>query len=279
MTRKEQLMNLFWSAAGVLPGEGEISPFDLVARARSAEKAGFGGLSFWHTDLDHVLQTRSLADVKAILADHGLATYEVEFIEDWFVDGDRKAASDRRKHRLLDAAEFLGAHHVKVGDFRNTPVEMSRLIDSFRALCDDAAQHGAAIGFEFMASAMIHQLADCLRMVSAADAPNGGLIVDIAHTNALGISNEEVARIPARFLISIELGDNLRRSTPGYDPGARRYCGQGELDIGGFIAAARTAGYQGPWAVEIINPAHRGWPLERLDDEAYRTTLPYVTGA
>jgi sugar phosphate isomerase/epimerase len=273
------LMNLFWSAAGVLPGEGEISPFDFVARARSAAKAGFGGLSFWHTDLDHILETRSLSEMKMILADHGITTYEVEFIEDWFVDGEREVASDKRRRRLLEAAEVLGAHHVKVGDFHNTAATMPRLIDSFRSLCDEAARHGATIGFEFMASSMIHRLEDCLAMVIGADAPNGGLIVDIAHTNALGISNDDIAHIPGRFLISIELGDNLRRTTQGYDPGARRYCGEGELDVAGFIAAARTAGYRGPWAVEVINPAHRDWPLERLDEEAYRTTLPYVVGA
>jgi sugar phosphate isomerase/epimerase len=277
MTQREQLMNLFWSAAGVLPGEGEISPFDLVDRARSAAKAGFAGLSFWHADLDHILQTRSLGELKAILDDHGLGTYEVEFIEDWFVDGDRRVASDLRKHRLFEAAESLDAHHVKVGDFHNTPVTMPALIDSFGALCADAAGHGVTVGFEFMASSMIHRLVDCLAMVQGADADNGGLIVDIAHTNALDISNAEVAAIPGRFLVSVELGDNLRRTTPGYDPGARSYCGQGELDIAGFIAAARSAGYRGPWAVEVINPAHRGRSLEQLDEDAFRSTLPYVT--
>ena len=272
-----QLMNLFWSAAGIFPGEAEISPFAFEDRVKATAKAGFGGFSFWHTDLEAIGQTLSLGEIKRILDDNGISTFEVEFIEDWFVDGDRRTASDKRRRWLLEASEGLGAHHIKVGDFKNTPVEMSRLIDEFARLCADAAQHGAIIGFEFMKSAMIYDLDDCLAMVEGAAPSNGGLIVDIAHTNAIGISNDAVSRIPGRYMISVELNDNLRAASPGYDPAARRYCGDGELDIAGFIAAARATGYNGPWAVEVFNRAHAGWSLDRLEGTAYRTTLPYVT--
>ena len=271
-----KLMNLFWSSAGVYPMEAEISPFDFARRAKSAAAAGFAGMSFWHTDLDQLLETRTLGEVKRILDDNGLTTFEVEFIEDWFVGGPRRAASDLRRRRLLDASAALGAHHIKVGDFGNTPVEMTALIDAFGALCGDAARHGATIGFEFMASAMIHRLEDCLAMVQEANAPNGGLIVDIAHTNALGISNAEVATIPGRFMVSVELGDNLRASSPGYNGGERSYCGEGELDIAGFVAAARATGYDGPWAVEVFNHQQAGWPVEELDRRAFTTSFPFV---
>jgi sugar phosphate isomerase/epimerase len=272
----DKLMNLYWSSCGLYPGDGEISPFDFEARVKSAARAGFAGFSFWHTDLEAICKTRPLAEMRHILDDNGLSTFEVEFIEDWFVDGERRAASDKRRQWLLEVAGALDAHHVKVGDFRNTPVGMPRLIDEFATLCADAAKHGATIGFEFMKSAMIHELDDCLALVEGAGAANGGLIVDIAHTNALGINNAHVAAIPGRYMISVELGDNHKRTTPGYDPGARRWCGEGELDVPGFIAAARATGYAGPWAVEVFNRAHKSWPLERLDETAYRTTAQFV---
>ena len=78
------------------------------------------------------------------------------------------------------------------------------------------------------------------------------------------------------YLVSVELGDNLKRSSPGYAPGERRYCGEGELDIAGFVAAVRATGYAGPWAVEVFNHGQAGWTLERLDEVAHRTTAPYV---
>jgi sugar phosphate isomerase/epimerase len=170
----DQLMNLFWSSAGIYPMESEVSPFDFEARVKSAASAGFGGFSFWHTDLEAICATRPVSEVRRILDDNGLTTFEVEFIEDWFVEGAREAASDKRKWWLLEVSEALDAHHVKVGDFRNTPVEMPRLIDAFAALCADAARHKATIGFEFMKSAMIHEWATASRWSRARTPPMAG---------------------------------------------------------------------------------------------------------
>jgi sugar phosphate isomerase/epimerase len=74
------VVNLFWSSAGIYPVGTGISPFDFEARVKSAAKAGFKGFSFWHTDLEHILTGRSLGEVKRILDDNGLSTFEVEFI-------------------------------------------------------------------------------------------------------------------------------------------------------------------------------------------------------
>ncbi len=268
------LVNLFWSAAGVFPGEGEVSPFDFVERVSSAAKAGFAGISFWHADLEAICQSRSLAEVRRILDDHGVGACEVAFIEDWYVDGDRRAASDARRRWVLEAAEVLSAPHVKAGDRRTTAADLARIADEFAQLCAGAAPHGLRVGYEFMKSSFVHKLADCLAMVG--DTPNGGLIVDIAHTNAIGISNDEVAAIPADRIVSVELSDNIRTAS-GYDVTTRRFCGEGELDVAGFAAAARAAGYGGPWAVEVVNRELRGWSLDAMNERGFRTTLPFVT--
>lgn len=51
-----ELMNLYWTTAGVFPGAGEIHRFDFRARVEAAAGAGFQGLGIWHTDLEHTLQ-------------------------------------------------------------------------------------------------------------------------------------------------------------------------------------------------------------------------------
>ena len=270
---RPKLVNLFWSAAGVFPGEGEVSPFDFVERVASAARAGFGGISFWHADLEAICETRSLNEVRGILDDHGVGAYEVAFIEDWYVDGERREASDRRRKWVLEAAEALGAPHVKAGDRRTTPAEPGRIRDAFAELCQGAAAHGVRVGYEFMTVSFVHTLAGCLAMVG--DTPNGGLIVDIAHTNAIGISNADVARIPGDRIVSVELSDNVRGPT-GFDVTARRFCGEGELDVTGFVAAVRAAGYRGPWAVEVVNRELLDWPLDRINETGFRTTLPFV---
>ena len=273
MTGKIDLLNLYWTTAGMFPGRGEISRHDFEARVKSAARAGFNGVGLWHTDLEHILVHRKLPEVKSILADNGMTHLELEFLTDWFVEGARRGESDQRKRRLFEASEALGASHVKVGDFYNSPYEMPRLVDSFAALCREAAGHGATIGFEFMGSAMLNTLEDSLELVLKAGQPNGGLIVDIVHVFDLGISFDAVARIPALHLVSVELNDGALPGTPGFDPGQRRFCGEGAFDIDGFVAAIRRTGFTGPWAVEVFSDALAGRPLDEPNRRAFETTM------
>ncbi len=274
MSGSVELMNLFWTTAGVYPGAGEISRFDFKDRVEAAAKAGFRGIGLWHTDLEHILQTRTLNEIKTILDDNGMKYLELEFLTDWFVEGARKVESDRRKHLLLEASAALNAKHVKIGDFDNTPYYMPRLIESFAALCKEAEDYGATIGFEFMASSMIHTWNDSRTLVESAGAKNGGLILDIVHVETLGISYEEIRQMPVQYLINVELNDGALPGSPLYDPSrARRFCGEGEFDIKGFIRCASEMGYRGPWAVEVISQELTEWSLESLNARAFESTI------
>jgi len=51
----------------------------------------------------------------------------------------------RERNELLTAASVLGARHVKVGDFLHTDTPMPKVIESFAALCEDAAAAGTRI--------------------------------------------------------------------------------------------------------------------------------------
>ena len=271
---KPELMNLFWTTAGMFPGGNGISRFDIRDRVRSAARAGFSGIGLWHTDLAHILTTWSLRDLKTLLADNGLRHLELEFLTGWFLDGTKRAQSDNLRRQLLEASAALGARHVKVGDFDNSPYEMSRLIDDFGTLCAEARTYGATIGFEFMGSAMLNTLPSALALVEGAAAPNGGLIVDIVHAVNLGIPFDDIARVPGRYLICAELNDGLLpRADRPHDAGQRRFCGDGEFDIAGFIAAISATGYAGPWAVEVFAHALDGMPLDELNRDAYDTSI------
>ncbi len=267
-----ELTNLYWTCAGIYPGGVEISPFGFRERVEAAAKAGFGGIGIWHADLAHTLESTSLPEMREILAANGVRNVELEFLTDWFVRGERKAASDRRKRLLLSAAEALagiGRVHVKVGDFARTPAPFEEIVEAFALLCGEAAECGALVAFEFMASAMLGNLREARALVEAAGAPNGGLAIDIAHVVDCGVTYEEIRALPPGAIVSVELNDGLRRENRGYDPGARRFCGEGEFDIRGFVEAVRAAGYRGPWAVEVFAPQLAGLPLAELNERAF----------
>lgn len=269
-----ELMNLFWTTAGVFPGDGEISPHDFKDRVEAAARAGFKGVGIWHTDLEHITLHRQLKEMKMILDDNGMKYVELEFLTDWFLDGGRKAESDSRKRRLLEASEALQAKHVKIGDFYNSPCPVPRVIEAFAALCREAENYGATIGFELMGCAMIDNLIDAITMVETAGAKNGGLILDIIQVVNLGIPYSEISRIPLKYLINVELNDGTLSGSPHQDPSrARRFCGEGEYDIQGLIRCVQNMGYAGPWAVEVMSKELTNLSLEELNTRAFKTTM------
>jgi sugar phosphate isomerase/epimerase len=98
----------------------------------------------------------------------------------------------------------------------------------------------------------------------------------------LKIPYDELRRIPAQYITSVELNDgtfecswSLHEDTVNH----RRLCGEGEFDVKGFIAAMQEAGYRGPWGIEVLSEELRKWPLERLTTRAFETTMAQFSGA
>jgi sugar phosphate isomerase/epimerase len=275
------LLASYWTiSAGIPHTDREYSPFDFKDRVESAARAGFKGFGIWHADLEHILKRRSLEEMKHILDNNGIQHVELEFLTDWFLEGERKEGerkkqSDERKKMLLTAAEVLQARHIKVGDFFREKTPMPRLIEAFSTLCAEAEEHGTRIGFELMPFAMLDSLEDSLAMVEGAGAKNGGIILDLWHIVKLKIPYDEVGRIPLQWLVSVELNDgtfaapwSLHEDTINH----RRLCGEGEFDIRGFIASVRNTGYQGPWGIEVLSQELRTKPLDELTQRSFRTT-------
>ncbi|HSW37893.1 MAG TPA: sugar phosphate isomerase/epimerase [Acidobacteriota bacterium] len=276
--KKVDLIASYWTIAGdVHPhSEHEYSPFDFEDRVVAAAKAGFAGIGLKEADLEHILERRSLRDIRHILEDNGIRHLELEFITDWFLDGEKKKQSDKTRRLLLTAAEALGARHIKVGDFDMTATPMPKLIDSFAALCADAANYGTKILFELIVDAMIRTLPETLEMVSGADQENGGIMIDLWHIVKLGVPYDEVALIPPRYLMGVELNDgtlhcpwSLHEDTINH----RKFCGEGEFDVKGFVERLMQAGYDGPWGIEVLSRDLRKKPLEEAATRAYQTTI------
>ena len=278
MTTQVDLLASYWTmTSGAVPhSDHEYSSAAFEDRVAAAARAGFTGFGIWHADLEHTLRRISLADMRRILDDHGIKHVELEFLSDWWLeDGERRAASDVAKRKLLEAAHVLGARHVKVGDLFNSAVELPELVEGFAALCSEAREYGTKILFELMPFARINTLADALELVTSADAPNGGIVFDLWHLVKLGISYEDVARFPLRFIGGVEINDGtftapwtLFEDTINH----RRLCGEGEFDVRGFVKTMLTAGYEGPWGIEVLNSDLRTWSPQRIAERAAATT-------
>src|SRR5438876_4366682 len=235
---KPELTVAYWTIAGAFPGiEPEYSRFDFQQRVEAAARAGFCGLGIWHADLDHILEQETLKEMKQILDGNGIKYLEVEFLVDWFLGGEFKTQSDKRKQKLLAAAAELGATQIKVGDFYRRNCPMPQLIEAFAMLCQEGADHGTRVAFEPMAVSMINSLKDCRAMIEGSGTKNGGIVLDLWHVVNLGITYEEIAQWPKQYLFSAEVDDGTFKPTAGAHRKPivnRKFCGEGEFDIKGF---------------------------------------------
>lgn len=278
------LLASYWTLAGDVDPSGaagpDYSPFTFRDRVEAISRAGFTGMGIWHTDLYHTLESLSLVDMKRILDDNGIRHVELEFLFDWFHPNgsERKARSDEEKAKLLNAAETLGARHLKVGDFFNQQVQMEQVAEGFAALCKDAANAGTRILFEVMPFSMIDNLADALTMCELADADNGGLMIDTWHIVKMHTPYAVLAAAPKRFILGVELNDGYIQTPEGMDLQTettqhRAFPGQGEFDMPGFMDAVAATGYDGPYGVEVIRAENRGRSVDELAEMAYRTAM------
>jgi sugar phosphate isomerase/epimerase len=276
MTDRVDLLASYWTLAvgGEPHTDHEYSSVDFKDRVQAAARAGFSGMGIWHSDLAHTLEKYSLKDMKRILDDNGIRHVELEFLTDWFVDGEAKRQSDVRKQMLFSAAEALGARSVKVGDFFRTQCPMPRLIEAFAALCKEAENYGTLIAYEMMPFSLIDSLAAALELTAGAGAKNGGVFFDLWHIVKLGIPYEEVARFPARYRMGLEINDGYLQSMPDLVEETtqhRKLCGEGEFDVQGFVATMRSL-WPGPWGIEVLSRELRYQPIDAVCAKAFSTT-------
>ena len=276
-----ELIASYWTiAGGAVPHSGpEYSAWDFKYRVEAIARAGFKGLGWWHADLEHTLEKYSYQEIKQILADNGMKYLELEFIIDWFSAGENRKASDQRRKLLMEAAEKLGARHIKIGNFFDQPCPMNKLVEEFSTICKEAARRGTNIVFELIPWVTPGTLNDALTVVRTADAPNGGLILDLWHLHSLKIPNSEVEKIPLQYVKGVELNDGpavLANDGTWVDKTVnhRQLCGQGVFDIKGFIRAIDKLGYTGPVGLEVLNKDMRdNWSLEDTVTRSFATTI------
>ena len=281
MGPRDDLVGLYWTTSGPVEVHfgREWSLFDLRDRCEQAARVGFTGIGLWHADLEHVLETRTLRDVRQLLDDNGLRHLELEFLGDWFLDPDdeRRRAADKTRALLFEAAAELPTHHIKVGNIAGTECELPRIVESYAELCADAARYtDAKIVYEFMPyDVQVNDIDTALEVVEGADAPNGGLAFDTWHLGKLGIEPDELRRIPPRFVSWVELCDGpYEYAEDRLDEviNRRKLPGEGEFPIVEYVAVCRELGYDGPWGVEVLSEELRSLPIEQIFDRAYETT-------
>jgi len=286
MAQPVQLLGSFWTlAVGADPKGEQYCRHDFRLRVQTAAAAGFTAMGFWHTDLREIRRKYSFAEMKAILDGHGITHIEVEWLLDWFCTGPRRVVSDDTRTLLLDAAEALGADHIKIGDLGNDCAGVAQMTDEFGLLCHQAAQRGTNVLFEMLPAQFSRapSLDAVTAICSGAGAANGGIMLDNLHLQRSGTAPQDIVRKIGRDVpLGVEINDGTLAMPLDLEDSVinkRLLPGDGEFDIEAFLHAVWTHGYAGPIGVEVLNEYIRKWPLQTVAMEAFAKTRRIVSAA
>ena len=278
-----ELANAYWTSAGPVEVHvgREWSLFSFADRCAQAREAGFMGIGLWHVDIEHQLESTTLAEIRRHLDDNGLRLMELEFLWDWMVDEGEEArtAADRQRKLLFEAATALDAHHIKAGNIPGVECEMPQLNERYAELCADAAEHTPAkVLYEFMPfDVNVKSIDSALAVIDGID--DTGVVIDTWHKGKLGVKPDDQRRFSLDQLGWIELSDGQfedMEDTLDEVVNRRRLPGEGEFDIKGYVRVALDMGYSEPWGVEVLSEDLRALPIDEMFRRAYESAAAQV---
>lgn len=206
-----------------------------------------------------------LRETKARAQSEGITIFDMEIVR-----LNETFAIERFKP-FLDACGALGAKAVLVG---GDDPEEPRLVASYAAFCDAAAAYGLTADLEFMPWSRVPDATTALRVVGAADRPNGGILLDSLHAARSRSTPDDIARIPASRLHYAQICDapaDIPTTVEGLLHTARHerlLPGQGGIDLKSQFNALRK---RVPVSIELPNDrekARRGveaWAKAAID--------------
>lgn len=240
---------------------------DLSDRIATAGAAGFAGIGLfvgqWMALLDDGWSVERLRDE---LDQASICLAEIEVLMHWGL-AEQSAGQLAFEHAAWDLADAFGSRYVQAtGPYDGTIAEAAV---RFGALCDRAAEHGVVVGLEFLPFTNIYDAGDALRIVEAADRPNGGVCMDIWH-HVRGANDAALLEsVPGELITGVQMNDGPLRPPEGSDLDYKDDClrhrvppGTGEFEVDAFVAMLRSKGVDVPWGLEVCNatawdqPAH-----------------------
>ena len=260
-------------------------------RVEAAAAAGFAGISIWGRDYWQARgDSMTDADMRALLADHGLAVAELDPAW-WWLPGAAEIGHTIRpeddaeevfrygEDDLFGIADAIGARSVNAVDVFGGDWSVDDAAEAFAALCDRAAGHGLLVHLEFLPWSKVPDLASAWEIVRLADRPNGGITIDSWHFFRSDGDLDALRRLPGSRVLGIQLDDGPTQ--PEADLVAatlhdRLLPGDGEFDLPGLLGVLAEIGTAAPIGVEVFSDdLHSLPPVEaaRRAGDAVRRVL------
>jgi sugar phosphate isomerase/epimerase len=252
-----------------------VAHVPLLNRLKPARNAAFAAISVGPPDI-WALEAAGVSsrDIRARIADHGLAIAEMDCIGCWLPGhhayegaGEHVAAlKSMTPERVIPLAASVGARSVSLIEMLGVTPSVDEAAEHFAHACDLAAEHNLLVHIEWLPWAGVPDLMSALRIVEAANRSNGGLTVDSWHFYRSPSTLEQLASIPGDKVFAVQLSDapaDAQTDLVAETMNARLSPGEGELDLVGLIRTLDRIGSTAPIGVEVFNADVRVQPIDQ----------------
>jgi sugar phosphate isomerase/epimerase len=270
---------------------GSVMGTPFLDRLGPARASGFTALSMQPHEHEQLLAAGVTdAELRARLADHGLAISEFDAVTTWFDGHEPPAAwgplADMLRGNTADVlcpiAESVGARSVTVVEFYGVEVDVDTAAAGFAAVCDRAAEHGLLAHLEFLPWAGIPDLRTAWQVVARAGRPNGGLLLDSWHLFRSGSTLDELGTIPGEKVLYVQIDDAPAAAEPDLSEETqhrRLLPGEGDFDLVGFVRTLDHIGCRAPIGVEVFSDELADRPLAEIIERCATSTQAVLAAA
>jgi len=258
---------------------------DLETDVAVTRAAGFKALELWAAKLDRFLAVHSVAELKALLDDNGVAPMSINSIEFIAFRGAEYPQIQARCKELSALAEAIGCPTVVVVPSstpdRNMPWPdvVAEYVTVLRDLADIAAAHGVKLSFEFLGFGWcsVRTPRAAQEIVQQVDRPNVGMTVDCAHFYGGGGLMSELDRLAPARIYAFHLDDLEDTPKEAISDATRLFPGLGVIPLDEICRRLSAIGYDGVCSVELFRPEYWNWDPAVVAKKARETALKVLS--
>lgn len=259
---------------------------DLETDIRVSHAAGYKGLELWADKVDTYLKSHSRAELKALLAQNGIAPLSLNALVFVGFRGEEYPQVQQRCQEMCDIAASIGCPMLVVVPSpteKNWQLPWSDVVAEYvkvlRDLASIAEPFGIRLSFEFLGFGWctVRTPRGAWEIIAQVDRPNVGMTVDCAHLYAGGGLVEEIDALdPAKiFAFHVDdLEDTCKEAITDY---TRVFPGLGVIQLDDICARMSRIGYNDTCSIELFQPEYWKWDPLKVAETARSSALKILS--
>ncbi len=237
---------------------GTLRAASIAEKCAAAVAGGFSALTLWPTDVARAQREGlSPADVKRLIADHGLAVADLDALLVW-LPGESVPPGLANEAEFYAIADAVGGRSLNLAQGFSASIDLDRAAEALAGVCDRAREHGLLVTLEYLPWSGICDAATALAIVERSGRANATLLFDSWHTFRGPTDDAQLEKIPAARIGSVQINDapaapasNLIAETLS----ARLLPGAGAIPLVRWLRWLDEIGSAAPIGVEVFSSA------------------------